>query len=221
MCLAAPAAAQERRPEVPTVVAQGEAVLKRAPDQAFVDFAVQTRSQNPREASAANAKIMTAVQDKLRALGLAPDALRTQGYQLNPEYDWVNGKQVPRGYSVTNSIEVRVDKLDQLPSVIDTAIAAGATSAGAIRFDLRDRTAAEREALKQAVADARARAEAAASGAGMTVARVLRIEEGGHGVVPPPMPMIARAEMKASVPTPITPGEIEIRATVTLTAELK
>jgi uncharacterized protein YggE len=222
LCLAGPAAAQERRPEVPTVVAQGEAILKRAPDQAFVDLAVQTRSANPKEASAANATTMTAVQDKLRSLGLGADAVRTQGYQLNPEYDWVNGKQVSRGYSVTNSIEVRVDKLDQLPSVIDAAIAAGATSAGAIRFELRDRAAVEREALKNAVADARARAEAAASGAGLTIARVISIQEGGRGEGPPPMPMLAaRAEMKASVPTPIAAGEIEIRANVTLTAEVK
>lgn len=220
--LAVPAAAQEKRPEVPTVVTQGEAVLKRAPDQAFVDLAVQTRSMSPKEASVSNARVMTAVQAKLRSLGLTPDAIRTQGYQLNPEYDWVNGKQIPRGYSVTNSIEVRVDKLDQLAEVIDGAIGAGATSAGAIRFDLKDRSAVEREALKSAVADARTRADAAASGAGMTIARVLRIEEGGRVSIPPPVPMYAaRAEMKASAPTPIAAGEIEVRATVTMTAELR
>ena len=216
------AAAQERQPNVPIVVTQGEAVLKRAPDQAFVNMAVQTRSPVPKEASAANARTMTAVQARLRSLGLPADAIRTQSYQLNPEYDWVNGKQVSRGYTVVNSIEVRVDKLDQLPDVIDSAVAAGATSAGAIRFDLRDRKTAEREALKQAVADARSRADSLAAGAGLTIARVLRIEEAGSGPIPPPIPMMAaRAEMKAAAPTPIEAGEIEIRATVTLTAELK
>jgi uncharacterized protein len=222
MSIAAPALAQEKRPDVPTVITQGEAVLKRAPDRAFVDLAVETRAKDPREASAANAKTMAAVQARLQALGLAGDAIRTQSYQLNPEFDYVNGKQVLRGYSVSNSIEVRVDRLEQLPDVIDTSVAAGATSAGSIRFDLRDRTAAEREALKSAVADARARADAAASGAGLTVARVLAIQESSRGPVPPPMPMMAtRAEMKAATPTPIVAGEIEIRATVTLTAELK
>lgn len=223
LSLAAPAVAQEQKPAVPTVIAQGEAVLKRAPDRAFVDLAVETRAQNPKQASTTNAKTMAAVQQQLKALGLAADAIRTQSYQLTPEYDWVNGKQVSRGYSVTNSIEVRVDTLEQLPEVIDTAVAAGATNAGQIRFDLKDRTAAEREALKSAVADARARAEAAASGAGLTLARVLSIQEAGRGPIPPPIPMMAaRAEMKAaSVPTPITAGEIEIRANVTLTAELK
>jgi uncharacterized protein YggE len=222
MGLAMPGFSQGSKPEVPTVVAQGQAVLKRAPDQAFIDLAVETRTQTPKQASAANAQAMTAVQEKLRSLGLPADALRTQGYQLNPEFDYVNGRQVPRGYVARNSIEVRVDRLEQLPEVIDTGIAAGATNAGAIRFDLRDRTAAEREALKNAVADARARAEAAASGAGLTIARVLSIQEGGRGEVPPPIPMMAtRAEMKASLPTPISAGEIEIRASVTLTAELK
>lgn len=223
MCLgAAPAIAQERQPVVPTVVAQGEAVLKRAPDQAFIDVAVETRAQNPKQAGTTNAQVMAAVQARLRSLGLPADALRTQGYQLNPEFDFVNGRQVTRGYVARNSIEVRVDRLDQLPDVIDTAIAAGTTNVGSIRFDLRDRTAAEREALKTAVADARARAEAAASGAGLTIGRVLTIQEGGQHDVPPPIPMMAaRAEMKADMATPISPGEIEIRVTVTLTAELK
>jgi uncharacterized protein YggE len=223
MCLAAPVLAQERKPDLPMVVTQGEAIVKRAPDQAFVDLAVETRAQSPRLASEANAKTMATVQTKLQSLGLAADAIRTRGYQLNPEYDYVNGKQVPRGYAVTNSVEVRVDRLEQLPEVIDTAVAAGATNAGSIRFELRDRKAAEREALKNAVADARARADAAATGAGLAVGRVISIQEAGSGPVPPPMPMMAasRAEMKAAVPTPVVAGEIEIRATVTLTAELK
>lgn len=220
---AAPALAQETPPVVPAVVTRGEAVLKRAPDLAYVALSVLTRSSDPKQASAANARIMTAVQAGLRGLGLPADAIRTQGYQLTPEYDWVNGKQVSRGYSVTNSVEVRVDRLDQLPEVIDTGIAAGATSAGAIRFDLRDRSGAEREALRSAVADARARAEAAAAGAGLSIARVIRIDETGDQM-PPPQPMqvfAARAEMKADAPTPIAAGEIEIRVSVTLTAELK
>jgi uncharacterized protein YggE len=225
MCsLALPALSQTTQPDrpVPTVVAHGEAIVRRAPDRAFVDLAVETRAQSPKDASAKNAALMTAVQDKIRALGLAPEAVQTRGFQLHPEFDYVSGKQVLRGYTARNQIEVRVDKLEQLGEVIDTAIAAGATNAGGIRFDLRDREPLEREALKLAVADARARAEAAAAGAGASIARVLRIEEGVRPDVPPPMPYLARSmEAKSDVATPIQPGEIEIRAAVTLTVELK
>jgi hypothetical protein len=222
--LSLPALAQTAPPaeqRVATVVAHGEATVRRAPDRAFVDLAVETRAQSPKEASTRNASLMTTVQQKIRGLGLAEDAVQTRGYQLNPEFDYVNGKQVLRGYTARNQIEVRVDKLEQLGEVIDTAIAAGATNAGSIRFDLREREPLEREALKLAVADARARAEAAAAGAGATLSRVLKIEEGVRPEFPPPMPYLARMEAKQDVATPIQPGEIEIRATVTLTVELK
>jgi uncharacterized protein YggE len=222
-CAPATALGQRSDNDALTVVTQGEATVRRAPDRAYVDLAVETRAQTPKEASTRNAQLMTTVMQKVKALGLEEDALQTRGYHLNPEFDYINGRQVARGYTARNQIEVRVDRLEQLPDVIDTAIAAGATSAGAVRFDLRDRDSLEREALKMAVADARARADAAAAGAGMSIARVLKIEEGGRVGVPPPIPYMAaaRAEMKQDVATPIAAGELEIRATVTLTAELK
>lgn len=214
--------AQERQPPTPSVVAHGEAVIRRAPDRAFVDLAVETRAKTPKEARARNAEIMVKVQEAVKQLGIPADAVQTRAYELHPEFDYVNGRQVPRGYTARNRIEVRVDQLDQLGEVIDGAIGAGATNAGSIRFDLKDRSGVEREALKRAVADARARADAAAAGAGLTIARVLRIEEGSRLDQPPPMPMVAgMREMKADAPTPIAAGEIEIRVAVTLTAELK
>ena len=223
--VATAAAAQEPpRAAVPVVITQGEATLKRAPDRALLDLAVETRAQTPKEAGTRNAEIMTAVQQRLRALGLPAEAIQTRAYNLSQEFDYVNGRQVPRGYTARNTIEARVDTFDRLGDVIDAAVAAGATRVDSIRFDLRDRTAVERDALKQAVADARARAEAAASGAGMAISRIVRIEEGSRGGIEPPRPyaLAMRAPSEAAAPpTPVSGGEIEIRATVTLTAEIR
>ena len=92
-----------------------------------------------------------------------------------------------------------------------------------MRFDLKDRAAAEREALRKAVADARGRAEAAASGAGLRVDRVLRIEEQrAPSIEPRPVMMMRQsAAMQADTAPPIVPGELEVRATVTMTSGLK
>jgi uncharacterized protein len=219
-----PSAQEAPKAAVPIVVTQGEAALKRAPDRAFVDLAVETRAQTPKEATTRNAQIMTSVQQRLRGVGLPSEAIQTRGYDLSQEFDYVNGRQVPRGYTARNTIEARVDTLDRLGDVIDAAVDAGATRVDSIRFDLRDRTMIEREALKQAVADARARAEAAAAGAGMAISRVVRIEEGARGIEPPrplQMPLRTMAAQTPAAPTPVSPGEIEIRVAVTLTAEIK
>lgn len=206
----------------PTVVMSGEGLVKAAPDQAWVRLATESRSKNPKEAQAQNANTMAAVQQRLTGAGIPKDAIRTLSFDLQLESDWVNGRQVPRGYVVRNVIEVRLDDITRVGEVIDMAVASGVSSVHAVRFDLKDREALEREALKRATADARLRAEAAAAGAGRTIDRVIRIEEPGGRSYPPPVPMLERAAMAADQKqTPIVAGEIEIRASVVITATLK
>ena len=209
-------------PTEPVVVVSGEGLVKAAPDQAWVTIGAESRSRNPKEAQGQNATAMSTVQQKLIAAGIPKDAIRTLSVDLQLESDWVNGRQVPRGYVARNTIEVRLDDIARVGEVIDIAVTGGATAVHGVRFDLKQRESLEREALKRATADARARAEAAASGAGRTIDRVIRIEEPGVRAFPPPVPMMmARAAEDARAQTPVIAGEIEIRASVVLTATLK
>lgn len=228
LSLASAAAAQTApqpgpSPSFPVVVTSGEGLVKRTPDRAWLQVTAESRAKNPREAQKMNAELMAAVMAKLKGAGLPPDAIQTRGYSLLPEYDYPNNRQTLRGYLARNSVELRVDDLARAGELLEVAVNAGATSVGGLRFDLKDRTGAEADALKQAVQDARRRAEAVAAGAGMTVERVVRIEEHRGGVVPPPIPMMrTTAEFAADAAAPpIEPGEIEIRATVTLTAAVQ
>jgi len=224
MVLAVPSdaiAQQQSVSEAPVVVTSGEAIVKRAPDRAWVTISTESRSKTPQEAQKQNATAMSSVVEKLKGAGIPADAIQTTAIDLQPEFDYHDGKQTLRGYVARNSLEVRVDALPKLGEIIDMAVGSGATRISGVRFDLKDRDAAEREALKLAVADARERAGAAAAGAGMQIGRVVRIEE--HRASPqPPRPMMAmRAEMAQDTATPVAPGELEIKAAVTLTVEVK
>jgi uncharacterized protein YggE len=225
LLLATPLAAQTRETSgEPVVITSGEGIVRAAPDRAFVNITAESRADKPREAQRRNSELMQPVLDKLRAAGIPADAIRTIGYDLQQEWDFVNGKRISRGYTARNTVEVRVDSIDTLGELLDVAVTAGATSVSDIRFDLKDRSKQEREALRLAVADARARAEAAAAGAGLTIARIQRIEE--HGVVTPPMPpvpMMREAMMSkdAAQSVPVSAGQMELQARVTLTAVVK
>jgi uncharacterized protein YggE len=217
----AAAHAQPPQPErPPTVTASGKATVKRAPDRAFVTFATESRAAKPEDAQKANARAMEQVRRELADRRIPDEAIQTTSFYLREDVDWVNGTRVPRGYVVTNAIEVRVDDMERLGGLLDEVVKAGATSVGGIRFDLKNRDQVEREALRLAVADARARAEAAAAGAGTRVVRIHSIEE--QGTVDVPKPMAMRMEMAvaadAGPQTPVSGGEIEIVATVRLTA---
>jgi uncharacterized protein len=219
MLLAAPGFGQDRTPAEPVIVVTGEASVRRAADVAFVTVAAETRAKSPRDAQRANAELMTAIQKQLAGMGIAHDAVRTLGVRLDQEFDNANGRRTPRGFLARNAVEVRVDDVGRTGEVADGAVSAGATSIDGIRFDLKDRAAAERESLRLAVADARGRAEAAAAGAGRTLDRIVRIEENGTARPVRTMAMPRMAETAAV--TPIESGPIEITSQVTLTVAIK
>jgi len=214
-------AAQNLATDPAVVVVSGEGVVTAAPDQAWVSIGAETRSKNPKEAQSQNASAMNAVQQQIAGAGIPKDAVRTIAYDLQMEYDYANGKQTPRGYVARNTIEVRVDDLTKLGDVLDASVRSGATSVRGLRFDLKRRDALEREALQRAVADATARAEAAAAGAKRTIDRVIRIEEDRVQMRPLQSQTMAMRPDAAMEKTPMAAGEIEIRGQVRLTATIK
>jgi uncharacterized protein YggE len=223
--LTAPPAAsaqQNTPPEPPVVVTSGEGLVQAVPDRAWITLTAESRAGNPRDAQRRNVEAMTPVIDKLRAAGIPADAIRTVGYDLQQEWDFVNNRRESRGYVARNTIDVRVDAIDRIGELLEIAVGSGATSVGGVRFDLKDRAKLEREALRLAVEDARVRADAAAAGAGRSIDRVLRIDAQAAGP-PVPLPRVAmlREQAASSDAPPIAAGQIEIRAQVTLTSALK
>ncbi len=215
-------AQQAPSPGPPVIVTTGEGVVKQAPDRAWVGIAAESRARTAQEAQRMNTDAMTAVIDKIKASGIPAEAIQTTAYNLQPEFDYANGKQTLRGYVARNQVEVRIDVLAKTGDIIAAAVGTGATNISGVRFDVKDREALEREALRMAVGDARRRADAAASGAGVAIDRVIRIEEQREMQdVPRPMTMVAsRAEM-AQTAVPVEAGQIEVRSRVVLTAAIK
>ena len=224
VAFALPAYAQQpAAPTEPVVVTTGEGLVQAVPDRAWIMISAESRAATARDAQKRNADAMNPVLSKLKSAGVAAEAIKTVSYDVQYEWDFVNGKRVGRGYVARNTIEVRVDNVDRVGEYLEMAVESGATSLGGVRFDLKDKAKLEREALRLAVADARAKADAAAAGAGRTVERVVRVEEQGIEAGPIPRPML-RAEqltVASAAAPPISTGQTEIRARVTLTAVIK
>ena len=176
--LAAPAAAAGAAAAGPAViVTTGEGVVKQAPDRAWVTIAAESRARTAQEAQRLNTDAMTAVVEKIKASGIAADAIQTTGYNLQPEFDYANGKQTLRGYVARNQVQVRVDALAKTGDVI--------ARRGGDRRDQRQRRAVRSEGPRRGRARGAAAGGArraaprrrAAAGAGVQIERVIRIEE--------------------------------------------
>ncbi len=205
-------------PDQPVIVAHGESILMLPADRAFVQLGADGRAAKPADAQRLAAAAMTSLQAALKAVGIAADMIKTTLYTLQPQYE-NNEARTIRGYLARNVIEVRVDDLARLSAVLDAAGASGAASVSGLRFDLKNRDAAELDALQRAVRDANERAQALAQGAGKSLGAILRLEEqrtsSPRAYYQPQLAESVRAG------TPIEPGEVQVSALVTLTVAIR
>lgn len=231
------AIAQTPAPETPAVVAQAEATIRKAPDLARVSVATEARDSKAADARRKGAEAMTAVQAAIKAVGIPADAIQTSGFSLVPEMDYSGGKPSVRSYVVRNQIDVRIDDLDKLADVIDAANSPKNVTITVAnpRYELKSRDAGELEAVTAAVKTAMARAQALAAGTGRTLGPVLKIQQGQVYTTTPSSPTFRTAvagarggagggveAMPIAAPeTPITPGELEIHAQVTVTIAIR
>src|SRR5947207_3188904 len=100
------------------IVTTGEATVQHPPDRAFVTIAAEARAKSPREAQRQNADAMTTVQQRITQLAIPKEAVRTLGTDLQQEYDFPQGRRVPRDFVARNTIEVRVDEIARLGELL-------------------------------------------------------------------------------------------------------
>jgi uncharacterized protein len=214
-------AAQEPAPPqaLRYIRATGEGAVQVNPDQATVTIGVVSQAHTASAAAADNAKQLTAVLHRLRQDLGAGSQIKTEGYSLSPNYRYPQppetGSPSITGYTASNLVQVTVDDVNQVGKVIDAAAQTGANDIRNVSFGLKDEQAARLQALARAARNARAEAEEIASALGVRVVR-LHSAETSSGVVIPSGPMMARARVE----TPIQPGTVDIRATVTVTLEV-
>ncbi|HSP78650.1 MAG TPA: SIMPL domain-containing protein [Myxococcaceae bacterium] len=208
-------------PSVRTSRVEGTGEVEVAPDEAFIDLAVETQARTAKAAAEENARKMEAVISALAQEGIPRKEMETRNYAVFPEYELpsVPGQQPKlRGYRVSNQVEVHVRELSRLGSLLDTALAAGANRVSSVRFGLSRPQVVQGEALRDAVERARQSAQVLASTLGVRLGPVLDAST----ISEPPrfIPMGGgrlEAARAADVPTtPIQPQEQTVRATVTL-----
>jgi uncharacterized protein len=211
LTLALPARAAER-----LITVTGQGMVAVAPDTATIRIGVTSQGKTAREASAANAQQMTKVLGAIEQSGIAKKDIQTSRLSLQPQYDPKNGANRLLGFQVTNQITVRIHNIDNLPSLLDKAIAAGANEMSGIEFLVSGESKALDQARADAIADAHRKAELYAKAAGAKVGKVVAIVEQGSS--PPPRPFQALRSSAGAVP--VAPGEQTLQATVTVSYEL-
>jgi len=190
------------------ITVTGNGAVSIVPDRAEFSFGVHTESATAAAALGANGTLMTKVIDAVEKAGVAKADIQTSQISLSPQTS-SNGNKIT-GYAADNTVTVTVRDLGSAGALVDAAVAAGANEVSGPALTSSDQDALYLQALKKAMADAKAKAEAIASGGGISLGSVTNVVEGGTAT---PLPGVSAG----SAATPISPGTSQVTATVTVT----
>ena len=208
---------------VPRILVTGEGSVDIAPDMAVLTLTVTRQAETARAALDANSEAMRDVQNAMKAAGIEERDLQTSGFSIQPNYIYpaprASGEREPPkivGYTVRNSLTVRVRDIAAIGAVLDKSVSLGVNEGGNIMFTNDDPSEAIKQARTKAVMDALDRANTLADAAGVKTGKLLEMSE--QSFSPRPMPM-ARAELamsRSADAVPVAVGENSYRVTVNI-----
>lgn len=223
----------EAKPLRRTISVTGTGRVSAAPDLADINLGVVTQAATAREALAANTEAMAKIAEQLKERGVAAKDIQTTNINVQPQYSQPvpppPGRQpepfTPKivAYQVTNTVQITARDLDKLGQILDAVVTAGANQMYGINFRIDKPEKLQETARKQAMADAKRKAELLAGESGVVVGPPISIDESG-GVMPPPRPMMMGRAMAMAAPdaaVPISAGEQELSVHVSVVYELK
>ena len=198
-----------------TVVGVGQVSL--APDIGQINVGVEARAPTVSETKAEIDRQMAAIVETLRALGVADKDMQTSQYSIHYEREPVVRESPGAStgaYRVSSMLRLTVRDVEQVGTVLDAAVEAGANQVYGVQFTVSDDDKWQSEAREAAMADARSRAEELARLAGVTLGQVISVSEviGGS-----PIPVYRAAAELAYGGGGIAPGELELSAQVQVT----
>ncbi|MCZ7664144.1 MAG: SIMPL domain-containing protein [Thermoleophilia bacterium] len=194
------------------------------PDEAVVTVTVENDAPDAQQALDENSKRMNAVMERLKAEGITEEMIETSNVTVFPNrrYDPETGNETLVGYRAQNSVRVTLRDMALVGKVFAAATEAGANNIYGPEWRLAEDSEAVTRALDRAAQNARLKAEALATAAGVSVGDILVLSE-GSAVTPPVVYETRAADVseQAVTPPPINPQDIEVTATVTATYRLE
>jgi uncharacterized protein YggE len=215
---------QAAPPAVRSLNVNGTGQVYLTPDIAYIYIGVHTEKANAAEAVEANTAETQKVIAALKQAGVEAKDIQTTNFSIWPNTQYgPEGQQIGVNYVVDNSVYVTVRNLDNLGSLLDAAVSAGANSINSIQFDVADKSQALKQARDAALENARTQAQELAAAAGVKLGDIQSISfydssaapyfdtfggKGGGGGM-------------ETAAVPIQPGQLTLTVTVSLTYEIK
>lgn len=198
------------------VTGQGRVVV--VPDEATVSMGVHKEGRSVAYVQEQVNSTMKDLSDKLKDMGVKSEDIKTDSYTFYPDY------QTKGTFAAMATVTVKVRDLEKVGSVLDLVGTLKLENVQGPNFTLSDELQKKttKSAREMAIGEAKKKAEELAGLSGMSLGRIVNVQEGASAPIMYTMrdavaPMAAGNLEKTS--TPVEKGSSEVVVNVTLSYE--
>ncbi|MBF0693679.1 MAG: SIMPL domain-containing protein [Flavobacterium sp.] len=206
-------AQQEQKP-IPQINVTGEGKVMVAPDEAFITLSIETKGNKAADVKKQNDAIVEKVVKVLRNSKLSKDDYQTQRIALNPTYDYEKKKY---NYNAIQTIQITLRDLSYYDALIENLIDAGVNRITNVDFRSSKIEQHRSTARKNAMLDAKQKADDYVSVLSQKVGGALMISDNTQVHYPQPVYAMARMTENADAAAPretLAIGQITVTANV-------
>lgn len=224
--------AETKTSDMKTLESNGDSTIEVMANKVSIMIGYDSRNSTADAAQEDNKIVSAKIISALESAGLNKSDVETMYYNVGPEYDWSDGKQTLKGYLATHTLKISTTQVDKIGKFIDAAVRAGANRIDSIDYELTTDKENELKAqvLKTAAENARAKADAIASGSGTKIVKLVSVQDTSYNYAPwnYRLDYAVSAESKAggampvvNVPTQVETGKVTITASVRTVYQLE
>jgi len=139
---------------------------------------LQTEDKSVAKAQKDNTDKMNTVIEKLKKdFNIDGKDIQTANYNIYPQYDWTNNRQILRAYQVSQSVNVKIRDLTKISDILNVVGQAGLNEVSGLTFDVDEPENLKQQARELAIKNAQEKAESLAKIAGVKLGKVISFSE--------------------------------------------
>lgn len=221
-----------------TITVSGEGEVFAVPDIATFSITIQEEAKDVATAQDAATKNTNDVVAYLTGADIEEKDIKTTGYNVYPKYEWQQvqcvrypcpeGEQTLVGYTVSQTIDVKVRDTDKAGEILSGVGSRGVDNVSGLSFLIDDPDELQSDAREKAIEDAEAKAKELAKQLGVDLVRIVGFTESGNGYYPPvaymkreTMAVAMDSAMGGAVAPELPVGENKVQSNVTITYEIR
>ena len=160
-----------------TISVEAEGKVTVTPNIAITTMGMAAEGKTVAEAQQKNTDVMNKLLDKVKALGVDKADVQTTNYNIYPNYDYTDGKQIIRNYAVNQSVTIKIRDLTKANQVLALAGEVGANNVSGLQFTVDDRDTYKEKARQEALKQIAAKRDALAASLGVRLRSIVTYNE--------------------------------------------